>query len=674
MGVSDIKIHPTNPNIMYLLTGDGYNGHTFSTGVIKSTDGGNSWFQTGLEFTPEQKKRGYVMVMDPLNPNRLHAGFLGDGIRRSDDGGDTWTTVLPGWIIVWDIKYEPSDANIMYAATSDGLYRSINGGLHWFAQPDSDFPSPYGTGGFEKFDIAVCPSSPGHVYGIFGGDTGVNGMFFGLFKSTDYGNDFVLQSNTPNILGWNSGGNDDEDQAWRNLEIVVDPANSNKIYVGGINIWKSDNGGVNWERLTWFRRNDPEPYVHADCIELQFQGSTLFATNDGGVYKSTNAGGSWTELSKGLAVTQYYEIDVVGNKYMGGAQDNGTTESEYPNTQFKGILGGDGFSCVWHTTNNSIQYLSTQNSIIRKQSGFSTNISPFGLGTGDFWNNEMEMHTTNADYLFVATYDEMYRGDGDFFGFSWDSLGASAILVDGIRDFVQGTNDPNIMYITSKNIVLKTTNLGNSNPTWAPLELTLITSPFPTDVEVDPANANHVWVGMGGYLAGRKIYYSASGGASGTWQNVSGSLPNVPVNSLAYDPGSNNGIYVGTDIGVYYKNASMSDWIYFSNGFPNVRVFDMKVEGGYLYAGTFGRGIWRTPVYTSCPVSLVLTPFNEPAGSKPLGTQVYHTSNQITSTRIVRGGIGTDVSYHAGLQIDLLPGFEAHAGNLWKAKIEGCPD
>jgi hypothetical protein len=138
------------------------------------------------------------------------------------------------------------------------------------------------------------------------------------------------------------------------------------------------------------------------------------------------------------------------------------------------------------------------------------------------------------------------------------------------------------------------------------------------------------------------------------------------------EPGTNDGLYIGTDVGVFYRNNTFTDWIYFSNGLPNTRIEDLKVIPGYLYAGTFGRSIWRTNLYTPCSATEVLTVANDPSNPNSTGTQVYEASTSITSTRNIVGGLGTDVTYKAGSFVLMNPGFEVKSWSLFTANIGGC--
>ncbi len=141
-----------------------------------------------------------------------------------------------------------------------------------------------------------------------------------------------------------------------------------------------------------------------------------------------------------------------------------------------------------------------------------------------------------------------------------------------------------------------------------------------------------------------------------TWTNISGSLPNVPVNCIAYENGPLDALYIGTDIGVFYRNNDIGDWIPFTNGLPTVRIMDLEINNTYnlIRAGTYGRGLWSSSLYTTCPSWYTLTPLNDPSNPNYTGFQFYEASSFITSSRIITGGPGTDVTYKAGSSISLI--------------------
>jgi hypothetical protein len=288
-----------------------------------------------------------------------------------------------------------------------------------------------------------------------------------------------------------------------------------------------------------------------------------------------------------------------------------------------------------------------------------------------FWDADFLLHPTNPSKL-VNAKDKVFLSND--YGENWTVVDPGMPTNGLLIDMEQGVSNPDWLYVTNRTAVKVTSNLYDANPAWTDITAGL---PLSNSVKVEqmttnPSNPGHVWVGLTGYTPGEKVYFSTDGGA--TWQNGSGNLPNLPVNAIAYHPGSAAGIYVGTDIGVFYRDVNMPDWIYFNNGLPNVRISEFDVDGSYVYAATFGRGIWRSDHYTSCPVAVSLTPSNDPGSPTNTGVQRYSASHSIASTRIIQGGVGTDVVYNAGNFVRLDPGFEVRAHSLFVAKPGGCPD
>ncbi len=670
IAVSGFAINYNNPGIMYLLTGDGDGNNSPSIGVLKSTDGGNTWTKTGLDWAINWDYptmiRAFNLVMHPTNPDILFVA-ASNGLWKTSDGGQQWQLEVGGYF--FDIEFKPGDPAKMYATSIGNFWRSINTGSSWVPDNDPDFPSEYC-----RIEIAVSPNQADYVYLLFGGHvngTG-DGYFSGVLRSTNAGVDFDLMADSPNILGYSSIGQDSVNQACYDLTIAADPSNANTIYVGGINVWKSTDGGVNWTIVShWKEDINTIGYTHADIHDLRFNGSTLYCGSDGGLFRSTDGGSNWTDLSPGLGIMQFYDIDIEGSVYSGGTQDNGCNQWLSGSSTATHTIGADGFACLVNYNNTNIRYQSDQNNKYRTTNGgvSFTNINVPGIS--GYWNADWIMDPVDPQRLYVAQNDIWRTTSGGVSG--WTDLNAGFTNNRNIESMAQGINNRDHLYASDRESIRKTSNVNAASPTWTDISAGL---PFAqamlSGIIVDPVNTQRLWVSFGGFSDGNKVFYSPNGGTN--WYNESGSLPNVPVNCLVYQSGSSDGIYIGTDIGVFYRNDGIGDWIYFTNGMPTVRVLDLDIEQGYLYAGTFGRGIWRSTLYSSCPASYSLTNANDPGNQNFTGIQRYHASNTINSSRIITGGIGTDVIYSAGYEIILTTGFHARKNNLFRAKLGSCPE
>jgi hypothetical protein len=242
---------------------------------------------------------------------------------------------------------------------------------------------------------------------------------------------------------------------------------------------------------------------------------------------------------------------------------------------------------------------------------------------------------------------------------------------DGRGAMAIGTSNTNRLYASYLSTINMSTNAGTS---WTNVSAGLpgITISY---ITVNPDNSAEVYVTLSGYTAGQKVYRSLNGGS--TWTNISGSLPNVPANCIVYQDNNYSpaeALYVGTDIGVFYRDANHSDWIPFRNGLPTVPVFDLEINytSSRLTAGTYGRGLWRSELYTSCPGWYYLVPANDPSNPNFTGFQFYESSDSIMSSRTITGGLGTDVTYKANNYIRLTTGFHARENNLFQAKLGPC--
>ena len=583
IGTSGLVINPTDPNIMYLATGDGDGADTYSYGVLKSTDGGVTWNTTGLTFTTGTVI--YKLQQHATDPNILLAGTNG-GLYKTANGGTSWTKVVASGQF-YDI--EALSATNMVAVTKGGFYRSTDSGATWVL-----VTTIASTG---RIALAVSASNPNFVAALVSNTS--NG-FKGFYASVDGGLTYTLRSSTPNLMGWETNGSDSGGQAWYDLCMAVSPTDVNQIIVGGVNTWKSNNGGVSWSIMTNWYQTSTVPAMHADQHDLIFLNSTtIYAANDGGIYRSTNNGVSWTDLTNGMSISQLYRAGAsqTDTRIIAGLQDNGTKLRSTTGT-WSDEIGGDGMDCAIDPTNASFMYGTLYyGDIQRSTNGGSswTSITP-STGTDGAWVSPVVLDPVNPATIYLGYRDLMKSTDR---GTTWSKITAGQTGGNFISNIAVAPSDPSVIYISWGTALAKTINGGTN---W-----TTITAPISSQISslmVDPTNPNNLYATYSNFTAGSKVYFSNNGGTS--WTNISGTLPNIPANKIIYQTGSNGALYLGMDVGIYYRDNTQTDWSLYNSGLPNVEIFDLEIRYSdkKLIAATYGRGLWESPLYVGTPLSV----------------------------------------------------------------------
>ena len=632
--ISDIAIDPTNPNTMYISVGDyGYLGislqsdgrkrHThYGIGVYKTIDGGNTWTETGLSLSLNTLDESLIrrVMVNPANPQELVAVGI-SGIYKSYNAGTTWTKKNSS--IIWDFEANPKNANTLYASTgyiaslnegSAGILKSTNFGETWTALT-TNIPAQQA----QRVEMAISATDTNYIYAI---TCGLDRGFEGFYRSTNAGTTWTKRySNTSgvNLLGWDnsSGGGG---QGTYDLAIVVDGNNKNKVYVGGINMWGTTDGGATWDGMSYWLPYYGQ-YLHADQHQFKYNplNNAYYVSNDGGLYRTDSAIiGSWTSanndpnyswptrwkfIGSGMQISSFYRLSI--RKRFGdiiaGAQDNSTF---YKNSgKWVNMIGGDGMDCALHPTDTDILYGSSQygNIVQSLDGGFSFNYLNIANGEDGEWTTPIKLDP-DAPEVIYAGYENMHvsMDQGMTFdpisAFPTMSTGAGAVISAfdfsvGHTDFiyvakriVHQQNEPMKFYVTT-----------NGGASWSNRTAGLPDSLYCTAITVDNVNPQTAWACFSGFAYGVKVFKTTDAGA--TWTNVSMNLPNIPVNAIIHQHGSTaNVVYIGTDAGVYYTYDGLNKWELYSNLLPNVIVSDLEIhaDSNKLFAATFGRGIWAT--------------------------------------------------------------------------------
>lgn len=592
IGCSDLAVASTNTNIMYLATGDGDAGDTPSMGILKSIDGGQTWAATSLTFALSQQRQIRRLIVNPLNHNTVFAA-TSVGIYRTLNGGTTWTSVNGN--NTFDIEFKPGDTTTLYASGT-AFFLSTNGGTSF-----TTISAGISTGA-NRMCIAVTPNDPTYVYLLASNSTS-NG-FLGLYRSVNSGAAFSLMSSTPDILANSCAGTAGGGQGWYDLALAVSPLDKNKVSVGGVNVWMSNSGGATgtWTCTgCWIGTTAPSVYLKADHHDLDYNPSgILYAATDGGVFKYNVS--NWIDLNNQRNIAQMYKIGLSAispNKWITGHQDNGS--NIYTGTTYTASLAGDGMDCFIDRTNDLNMFASNPNGTLNRSTngGSSWTGANSGIsGTGG-WVTPWKQDPTVATRLY-AGFSQMFVSNN--LGVSWTQLTATGGS-GSIVEFAIAPSNNQVIYIIQGTSIRKTTDGG---VTWTGITGIPTSLGAPTFITVSPTDPNKVWVTLSGYSAANKVFQSVNGGSS--WTNITYNLPNIPANCSVYQPGSSDLIYVGMDVGVYFKDINTNTWTLYNTGLPNVPVHDMEISPanpGKLRAATYGRGVYQVDVYqvTAPPLS-----------------------------------------------------------------------
>ena len=643
LAVCSLVMDPTDPNTIYAGTGEGTSNVDAirGAGIFKTTDGGASWAQL-----PATAMSSFYYVnrlsICPTNHLILLAA-TGSGIWRSPDGGASWSQRYSSAAML-DIAFDPTSGNAIasgstYGATAQALF-STDGGVSWTAS--TGIP----TAG--RIEVAYAASSPNIVYASANNNSGE------VYVSFDGAQTYTLQCTGSNYLS---------DQGWYDNCIWVDPTNPNVVVVGGMDLWRSTDGGFTFTDIGGYS-GSVHPDQHAIVSTPGFNGTnvkTVFVGNDGGFFRATDiyavsASSGWTTLNNNLGITQFY--GAAGNNssgtIVGGTQDNGTLrDSSIGGTSgWTAMFGGDGGFCAADQSDPNYFYGEYVYLQIHRSSnaGLSSSYITSGLGDAGVAGlgvlpPDSKTSATAGDpdgsgpggdpdtaANFIApfildpnNFNTMLAGGSNLWRSvnvkaatpAWFNIknGANGSFISAIA-VAKGNSD--IIWVGHNNGDVYTTANGTAaTPTWTQKDLGTPNLPNRTctRLTIDPNNFNKVYATFGGFN-GDNVYRTTDGGT--TWANLGAGLPAAPVNSLVLAPFNSNFLYIGTDVGVFASADGGANWSAGNEGAANVAVDELFWMNSYLVAATHGRGLFKILVSPNAIINLAsaaLTAENCPPGN-----------------------------------------------------------
>ncbi len=597
MNVYALTLDPVNPSIVYA-------GMTGSVGIIKSNDAGSTWSPAGAGPSGTVRK----ILIHPSSPNIVFAAAT-NGIWRSVNGGTSWTQVHSG--SKEDIEFKPGDVNIMYASGND-VYRSVDNGLLW-----TPVGAAQGITNTGRTLVSVSVADPNVVYAVQ-----ASGSLFGrMYKSTDAGLSFVTTvvgnpASGTNFFGYEASGTGTSGQATYDMAMDVSPVNANDVYIAGIICWRSINGGTSFSPLTeWFLPNSTG-YNHADVHGLYWINSSLYSLSDGGIYKSTDNGDNWTDLSTGLGIRQFYRMansQTNPNVITGGAQDNGSAARQTSGT-WVDWLGADGMEGLVSPTNHLNLWGTSQNGSLYRSVNGGNSYSGLGRPSAGNWVTPLCIHPTNETILYGG-WTGVYKSTNS--GTSWTNIAAGTIT-STVTDLAVAPSNPNYIYATVGATLYVTTNDGaNWTTRTAPATI--------NDIAVDPLNPDKIWIACNS--SSNRVMVSTDAGANFT--NISANLPAIVARTVVVDDDNPRTIYVGMNIGVFYKKETDANWTDYSDNLPLVAINELEIQkaSGKLRVATYGRGIWESPVANNCAAATPIADFSANLVNICAGQTVSFTNN-----------------------------------------------
>lgn len=614
LAVTTIAYDRTNPNIMYFGTGEGwFNADAIrGDGIWKSINGGTTFSQLASTASNANFRWVSKIVVHPLTGDVFAATTA--GVFRSQNGGTAWTKVLgigTGSSIDEMADLEIAADNSLIASTgrifsgADGIYRSVNGNPGTWVKLNpggNGFP----TSGYDRLEIACAPSNANVIY-VLAQSTSQG--ILNIYKTTNQGTTWTTTA-LPADADPGVGSDFTRGQAWYDMSVGVAPNDANTLIVGGIDLFRSTNGGSSWTQISHWYGGFGFQNVHADQHAVVYHPSNanvvLFG-NDGGVQYSPDGGINIIQKSYNYNVTQYYACAInptaASNQFMAGAQDNGTQQYNGPgiNNTIE-VTGGDGAYC--HIDQNQPQYQFSSyvyNNIYRSTDGGNSFNSIRSNNNGSFINPSDFDDAANVFYgaYTNGNYTRLLNAHTNT---SWNNISIAEFNGAKVTAVKVSPVTPNRVFFGLNNgrvVRVDNAHAATPNATWINNGAGMTGSVSVSSIDVERDDDSHLLVTYSNY-GWPSVWETKNGGTA--WINVEGNLPDMPVRSVLFSPIDSSDAIIATELGVWSTtnlNGASTVWGPANNGLANVRtdMLDIRSSDNMIIAATHGRGLYSSDLF-----------------------------------------------------------------------------
>jgi photosystem II stability/assembly factor-like uncharacterized protein len=628
LGVGSISIDPSNTKIMYIGTGEMYsygistNGlidrttrGSFGIGILKTTDGGITWHPS-LNWIYQQTRGVWKIIINPKKNTTLYAATT-EGVYKSADSGHTWKNILPQKMVM-DLVMDSRDTGVIYAGVGNlnslnkGLYQTTNSGASWQVLTNG-LPANIYHG---RITVSIYPKNPkivyAHICDVFN--------TVGLYRSSDQGKTWTKTANQQDIASY---------QGWYAKGLMLKADDSSKLMVAGIYLFNSINSGDNFGQNT-----SVHPDFH-DIVSNPKDPGKIYVLCDGGLFRSNDFGTTYYDCNNGYVTTQFYIGSVSktdSTNLQGGIQDNYSQKLIQKN-YWKPTLGGDGSYNAINQDDDAIQYASYQYLNVYTSGNGGLNYSGFPAIQSPSDPNGGNPAAFLAPFIICPSNQNiMYAGSNCMIkstnGFTSPGTNVGPALIDSgnaILAIAASYSSTDSIYCATGPSVTKHMHVFRSidgGKSYKDISVGL-PNRYPRRIIVDRKKSNIVYIVFAGFGTGH-IFRSTDAGSH--WNDISSTLPNLPFHCLAIDPLNRNIIYAGCDFTIFVSKDTGATWNSFETGLPEAAmIFDLVISPANrsLIAFTHGHGVYtrslndvtahNSGVHMGLPADNLLTVYPNPA-------------------------------------------------------------